>query len=100
MHPAPSSSAKKGEVVLQPAFFTSSLFVQPLRDDISALALAFADAWACSTEQCRPFALFKEIWNGFGWPWLHLKTLEDRSRDRFLQVVMRLFLGALVFLRV
>jgi hypothetical protein len=97
MRATPSSSAKKGEVVLQPAFFTSSLFVNPFRDDIAALSQAYADAWGLRAIEGRPFAVFKDVWNEFGWPWLHLKTLEDRSRDCFLEVVMRLFLGALAF---
>jgi hypothetical protein len=93
MSVVPSSSAKKGEVVLQPAFFTSSLYVHPLREDISALAPAYFEAWTRAPTREKPFTIFKQVWSGIGWPWLHFKTLEDRSRDRFSDITMRLFLG-------
>jgi hypothetical protein len=93
MSVVPSSSAKKGEVVLQPAFFTSSLYVHPLREDIGALARAYFGAWTRAPTREKPFTVFKQVWCGIGWPWLHFKTLEDRSRDRFSDITMRLFLG-------
>jgi hypothetical protein len=93
MSVVPSSSAKKGEVVVQPAFFTSSLYVHPLREDIGALMRAYFEAWTRAPTREKPFTVFKQVWSGIGWPWLHFKTLEDRSRDRFSDITMRLFLG-------
>ena len=38
----PARSGNPGELALQPSFFTSSLFVEPLREDISSLLTAFS----------------------------------------------------------
>jgi hypothetical protein len=89
---APAPSASRGEVTLQPAYFTSSLFVHPLRDDILSLTHIFADRYL-QTLPAQPFALFKSVWNDQGWPWLHFKVLDARARDTFLAVTMRLFMG-------
>ncbi|VDC01898.1 unnamed protein product [Peniophora sp. CBMAI 1063] len=40
----PARSGNPGELALQPSFFTSSLFVEPLREDISSLLSAFSGA--------------------------------------------------------
>jgi hypothetical protein len=79
-------------VSLQPAYFTSSLFVHPLRDDISTLVQTFVERYA-HDQTAQPFALFKSIWGNHGWPWLHFKVLDARSREAFLKVTIRLFLG-------
>lgn len=39
------------------------------------------------------FALFKSIWLQMGWHWLQFKVFDHRSRQVFLDVTMRLFLG-------
>jgi hypothetical protein len=92
---APSPSSKKGDVVLQPAYFTSSLFVDALREDITGLITAVSEKWARTPEALsqQPFATFKAIWHSQGWPWMHIHVLDARSRDRFIAVVLRLFLG-------
>ena len=93
MSVAPSTTAKKGEIILQPAYFTSSIFVDSLREDILVLIQAFAEAYIRATDPTQSFTLFKATWTAQGWPWLHLRTLDARSRDKFLAVVVRLFIG-------
>lgn len=96
----PTSSAKKGEIALQPAYFTSSLFVDAFRADVAQLVASVAEVWTRQAEQGsqveQPFAKFKEVWHLQGWPWLHVHVLEARARERFLGVVMRLFLERIV----
>jgi hypothetical protein len=87
--PAPSGS--RGELSLQPAYFTSSLFVGPLRDDVLTLTHNFAEQYARSQE--RPFALFKQIWDEQGWVWMHFRVIDARAREIFLKVICRSFLG-------
>lgn len=94
MSVAPGPTAGRGDITLQPSYFTSSLFVHPFREDVSNLVRLFSDAYATSPTT-QPFALFKTIWNEEGWVWMHLKVFDARSRDTYLKVVMRLFLGAL-----
>jgi hypothetical protein len=92
MSAAPSST--RGEITLQPSYFTSSLFVHHLRDDVLHLIQAFHDQYY-QTRPTQPFALFKEIWNAQGWQWIHLKVFDGRAREAFLNVTTRVFLGAL-----
>ncbi|KAF5385468.1 hypothetical protein D9757_005420 [Collybiopsis confluens] len=87
---AASSSAGRGDVILQPSFFTSSLYVNPLREDIRSLIHAYHEAYAKSPE--KPFALFKAVWLAQGWQWLHFRVFDDRSREAFIKVSLRLFL--------
>ncbi|KAJ3750601.1 hypothetical protein DFH05DRAFT_1565688 [Lentinula detonsa] len=88
--PAPSTSASRGDVTLQPSFFTSSLYVNPFRDDIRTLLHAYHEQYSLSSE--KPFALFKKIWRAQGWEWMHFRVFDNRSRDAFLNVSHRLFL--------
>ncbi|KZT30711.1 hypothetical protein NEOLEDRAFT_1054196 [Neolentinus lepideus HHB14362 ss-1] len=88
---APSPSVSRGTIILQPSFFTSSLYVNPLREDIIHLIQLFAEQYLRSPP-AQPFALFKSIWNAQGWTWLHFKVFDVRTRDTFLQVTARLFL--------
>ncbi|KAK0205735.1 hypothetical protein IW262DRAFT_671015 [Armillaria fumosa] len=67
-----------GRLCLQPSYFTSSVYVNAVRDDIAILSC--------------PFKLFKEIWCSQGWQWLHLKIFDPRGRDAFLHTTLRLFL--------
>lgn len=92
MFPAPSPSAGRGDIVLQPNYFTSSVYVKALRDDISTLILRYHEAYSQSGS-VKPFAVFKTVWLGMGWNWLHFKVFDDRSRQTFLDVTTRLFLG-------
>ena len=89
------SGAGRGDVSIQPAYFTSSLFVNPLREDIADLVQEF-DQQLKFRPEARPFAVFKSLWVEHGWSWLHLKVLEPRAREMFLDVVLRLFLGVLL----
>ncbi|KAJ3500528.1 hypothetical protein NLJ89_g9752 [Agrocybe chaxingu] len=90
MLPAPAPSASRGDIVLQPNYFTSSVYVRALRDDISTLILRYHEAYSQTT--MRPFTLFKTVWLQMGWNWLHFKVFDHRSRQTFLDVTARLFL--------
>ena len=89
------SGAGRGDLSIQPSYFTSSLFVNPLREDLCNLAQEF-DKQLKAQPEAKPFHIFKHIWIEQGWSWLHLKILEPRARAMFLSVTLRLFLGMLV----
>lgn len=93
LSPAPAPSATRGDIIIQPSFFTSSLYVNPLRDDILNLIQTFHQQYV-ETSPTRPFALFKTIWQSLGWQWMHFKVFDTRTRETFLGVTLRLFLGA------
>jgi len=88
----PASSASRGELILQPNYFTSSVYVKALRHDISILILKYHEIYSQSASG-TPFNLFKGLWLGQGWNWLHFKVFDDRSRQTFLDITFRLFLG-------
>ncbi|KAL0951416.1 hypothetical protein HGRIS_008108 [Hohenbuehelia grisea] len=87
---APSPSTRPGFISLQPSYFTSSLYVNALREDIDALVKAFQEQYETDS-QAKAFPLFKNIWKNHGWPWLHFKIFDYRSREKFLEVTLRLF---------
>uniref|UniRef100_A0A8H8CQI2 Uncharacterized protein n=1 Tax=Psilocybe cubensis TaxID=181762 RepID=A0A8H8CQI2_PSICU len=88
---APAPSTSRGDVVLQPNYFTSSVYVKALRDDISTLIFRFHEVF--SLPGCtKPFALFKNVWLNLGWNWLQFKVFDSRSRHTFLDVTLRVFL--------
>jgi hypothetical protein len=93
---APAPSASRGDVVLQPSYFTSSVYVKALRDDISMLILRYHEVHS-QPQSLGRFALFKSIWLRMGWHWLQFKVFDHRSRRTFLDVTMRLFLGLFLF---
>jgi len=93
MQPAPAPSAGRGDVVLQPAFFTSVLYVQPLREDVSTLTKQFRERYSERDLVVSPFSVFKQLWRSEGWKWLHFKVFDDRAREAFLLVTARIFLG-------
>ncbi|KAI0271414.1 hypothetical protein BC834DRAFT_859357 [Gloeopeniophorella convolvens] len=86
---APTPSASRGDLILQPPFFTSSLFVNPFRDDIECLTDLFIEE--CTDDVEQPFALFKRIWQEQGWTFMHLKVFDARTRHTYLTVACRLF---------
>ncbi|KAJ7596872.1 hypothetical protein C8J56DRAFT_299611 [Mycena floridula] len=92
---SPSSGAKRGEAAIQPSYFTSWAYVTPLRQDIANLVADYEEQYIQSPTT-KPFSLFKALWTSQGWPWLHLKIVDARSRDVFLAVTMRLFLESLL----
>ncbi len=99
MQPAPAPSAGRGEAVLQPAYFTSALYVQALRDDISTLTNLYRERYSrdrASSPATSCFALFKQLWTSENWQWLHFRVFDDRARETFLLVTVRLFMGAAV----
>ncbi|KAI0825019.1 hypothetical protein BC628DRAFT_1419396 [Trametes gibbosa] len=85
---APEPSISRGEITLQPGYFTSSLYVNPLREDITALIGAFSERYNATI---RPFELFKRLWKELGWSWLHLRVHDGRSRQSFVKITERLF---------
>ncbi|PFH54813.1 hypothetical protein AMATHDRAFT_134299 [Amanita thiersii Skay4041] len=88
--PSPSPSASRGQLVLQPNYFSSSLYVIPLRNDISTLIHHYHLQYSLFPQ--NPFALFKRIWLSHGWKWFHLKVYDAPSRQSFLNITLRLFL--------
>jgi len=92
MRVAPSTSASRGEPVLQPTYFTSSVYVSAARDDITTLIHGF-HAKHYASPGAEPFATFKTIWLSQGWKWIHFLVFDDRARFSCLNTTMRLFLG-------
>jgi hypothetical protein len=88
----PMASVNRGHVVLQPTYFTSSVYVKALRDDITTLVHNFHEQY--KEDDSKPFALFKSLWNAQGWKWMHFRVFDSRTRETFLNVTARLFLGA------
>jgi hypothetical protein len=88
----PGPSASRGEITLQPTYFTSSLYVNPCRQDFAALIQKFTEKYL-ETSPKLPFALFKSVWSELGWSWLHFKVFDARARDSFLHVTLRIFCG-------
>ncbi|KAI6007222.1 hypothetical protein EDD15DRAFT_2153593 [Pisolithus albus] len=86
---APSSGGR-GQVVVQPAYFTSSAFVDPAREDVSLLLQSYAEQYE-RLRPLQPFTLFKDTWVSQGWTWIHFKIFDARSREAFLKVMMRIF---------
>ncbi|KAJ7275201.1 hypothetical protein B0H12DRAFT_1086213, partial [Mycena haematopus] len=88
------ASLIRGNVVLQPSYFTSSVYVRALRDDITTLVHNFHEQY--KQDNTKPFALFKTLWNAQGWKWMHFKVFDSRTRETFLNVTVRLFLERMV----
>ncbi|PCH33735.1 hypothetical protein WOLCODRAFT_94076 [Wolfiporia cocos MD-104 SS10] len=89
-------STNRGDITLQPSYFTSSLYVVPLRDDINMLIRSFAEQYMHISSMLQPFALFKKVWAEQGWCWLHFKVFDARARESFINVTERLFLERMV----
>ncbi|KIY70165.1 hypothetical protein CYLTODRAFT_442171 [Cylindrobasidium torrendii FP15055 ss-10] len=90
MLPAPSSQS--GKFVLQPAYFTSTLYVNAISNDIDALEKTYESQYNGEKEKDKPFTIFKTVWCAMGWQWLHFKIFDARSREMFLRVTCRLFI--------
>ncbi|KAF9502504.1 hypothetical protein BDN71DRAFT_1500621 [Pleurotus eryngii] len=86
--PAPSSS--RGNIVVQPAYFTSNLYVNAIRDDLMTLSHKYIQCY--NADSSKPFQLFKDLWKGDGWTWLQFKTFDPRAREAFLGVTLRVFM--------
>ncbi|KAH9950433.1 hypothetical protein B0H21DRAFT_723363 [Amylocystis lapponica] len=94
MSTSPAPSASRGEITLQPSYFTSSLYVEPLRQDIARLVDQFSQQYAQAP--AHPFALFKQLWTELGWCWVHFNVFDGRARESFISVTERLFLERMV----
>ncbi|KAJ7102089.1 hypothetical protein B0H15DRAFT_898030 [Mycena belliarum] len=92
--PIPTRSTGRGQVVLQPSYFTSSIYIKALREDITALVHNFHEQY--KEDNTEPFTLFKKLWNAQGWKWMHFKVFDSRTRETFLNVTARLFLERMV----
>ncbi|KAJ6515469.1 hypothetical protein C8R45DRAFT_956629 [Mycena sanguinolenta] len=88
------ASLTRGNVILQPSYFTSSVYVGALRDDITTLVHNFHEQY--KQDNTKPFTLFKTLWNAQGWKWIHFKVFDSRTRETFLNVTVRLFLERMV----
>ncbi|KAJ7492775.1 hypothetical protein FB451DRAFT_1219532 [Mycena latifolia] len=84
----------RGNVVLQPTYFTSSVYIKALREDITTLVHNFHERY--KEDNTKPFALFKSLWTAQGWKWMHFKVFDSRTRETFLNVTVRLFLERMV----
>ena len=92
MSTSPPPTVSRGDLTLQPSYFTSSLFVNPLREDVAHLVQLYADKYLAS-DFSKPFMLFKSLWEEQGWIWFHLKVFDARARDMFITVTHRVFAG-------
>ena len=90
----PGPSATRGEIIVQPTYFTSSLYVDPCRRDIETLVQEFSQKYHENGD--RSFSSFKSVWVSSGWQWMHFKVFDAYARDAFLRVTIRLFMGALL----
>jgi len=88
----PGPSASRGGIVVQPTYFTSSLYVDSCREDVEALLQEFSKKY--DESPVHSFSLFKSIWISSGWQWMHFKVFDAYARDAFLKVTARLFMGA------
>lgn len=88
------SSASRGQIIVQPPYFTSFTFVDAVREDVTLLIQSYADQYE-RARPVQPFTLFKDIWVSQGWTWIHFKIFDARSREIFLKVMMRMFTGEL-----
>ncbi|KAG8991791.1 hypothetical protein FRB90_001229 [Tulasnella sp. 427] len=92
LDPSPYS-ARSNPPTLIPVYYTSDLFVNPLREDIADLLNAFAEHFEEDRDPPKePFSLFKTLWTEQGWDLFHLRCDEPRSRWTFLRTVFRCFI--------
>ncbi|KIJ46423.1 hypothetical protein M422DRAFT_29271 [Sphaerobolus stellatus SS14] len=78
---------------VQPVYYTSSLFTDPMREDIVDLLSTFARVYSSEPlEPEKPFEIFKSVWKKQGWDIVHLKVLDPQGRSAYLKTVLRLFL--------
>ena len=87
----PGPSASRGGIIVQPTYFTSSLYVDSCREDIETLVQEFSQKY--HEDPVHSFSLFKSIWISSGWRWMHFKVFDAYARDAFLRVTIRLFVG-------
>ena len=85
-----------GKLIDTKTYYTSSLFVNPLREDAENLSLAFiarCQLGHAENEGTKPYEWFKEVWKSQGWHLYHLRCISARPRKAFLETVFRIFLG-------
>ncbi|KAF9785835.1 hypothetical protein BJ322DRAFT_1188843, partial [Thelephora terrestris] len=86
----PGPSATRGGIIVQPAYFTSSLYVDSCREDIETVVQEFSKKIEETGD--HSFRLFKSIWASSGWQWMHFKVFDAYARDAFLRVTIKLFM--------
>jgi len=95
---APTTQLYRASPIVQPFYYSSSLFVDPLRQDINRLLSDFTRAYAAGATEstptvvAKPFSHFKTIWKAQRWDYAHLLVLDPRGRIAFIDTVTRLFL--------
>ncbi|KAG5220124.1 ribonuclease [Salix suchowensis] len=77
--PAPSSS--RGNIVVQPAYFTSNLYVNAIRDDLMTLSHKYIQCY--NADSSKPFQLFKDLWKGTDGRGCNSKHLTPGQGKRF-----------------
>ncbi|KAJ8509416.1 hypothetical protein ONZ45_g8415 [Pleurotus djamor] len=90
MEVKPAPSVGRGAIIVQPSYFTSNIYVDSLRDDLMSLTHKYVLKY--NSDSTKPFELFKQLWKADGWPLLHFKVYDPRSREAFLNVSIRIFL--------
>lgn len=95
---APTTQLFRALPIVQPFYYSSSLFVDPLRKDIDHLLNSFVRAYAddasdSSSIRDKPFSYFKRLWKEQKWDYAHLAVLDSRGRIAFFDTVARVFLG-------
>ncbi|KAF6766563.1 hypothetical protein DFP72DRAFT_1089079 [Ephemerocybe angulata] len=76
LYPAPSP--RHAEPTIQPSYFTSSLYTEALREDISDLVAEFQEQYTANASEA-PFSVFKRTWRAQKWHLLQLRVFDDRT---------------------
>ena len=90
---APQHPAPLQEISSHAIYFTSDLFVDPLRKDVTTLLNAFSEGLEVDPPLEDPEALFQELWVQKDWNVIYLKCTSSESRAEFIKTVTRVFIG-------
>ena len=90
MRAAPTVTSR-ADVILQPNYFTSDIYVAQLEEDLQNLVQVFEEERKAQPN-ASPFRVFRELWSAEGWPFLHYRVFDARSRETFLRTTLRIFL--------
>ncbi|KAI5831985.1 hypothetical protein K523DRAFT_371012 [Schizophyllum commune Tattone D] len=90
MRAAPTVTSR-ADVILQPNYFTSDIYIAQLEEDLQSLVQVFEEERKAQPN-ASPFRVFREVWSAEGWPFLHYRVFDARSRETFLKTTLRIFL--------
>ncbi|KAI5898529.1 uncharacterized protein SCHCODRAFT_02697067 [Schizophyllum commune H4-8] len=90
MRAAPTVTSR-ADVMLQPNYFTSNIYVTQLEEDLKNLVQVFEEERKAQPN-ASPFRVFREVWSAEGWPFLHYRVFDARSREVSLKTTLRIFL--------